>query len=211
MKPQASKPMTSILDTVRNIRAMMRNRRGVAAIEFAFIVPVLLCLYLVTMEASDAIEVNKKVSRMASSVADLVTQQSRVQKSEVVAMMKIATAALQPYKRTASSLEVTAMQLGTETTPVARVVWSVKLDSSGNPIAVAAKNSVVSDTRLDNIRTAGAFYVRVTSKLPYQPMTLYASGGDNVGLLSAFSNIAMGETFYLRPRISTSIACDDCP
>lgn len=210
MKP--SSPLKTFLrSAARPIRAIAGNRRGVAAVEFAFIVPVLLCLYLVTMEASEAIEVNKKVSRMASSVADLITQQSRMQKSEVVAVMKIATAALQPYHRSTSDIQVTAIQLGTEATPVARAVWSVKLDSSGNPIAVVAKNSVINDTRLDNIRTAGAFYIRVTSTLPYQPMSTYSPTSPALGLLSAFSNIQMGETFYLRPRVSTTIPCDDCP
>ena len=51
------------------------DRRGVAAIEFALVVPLLLCMYFVTMEVSQAIETNKKVSRVGSMVADLVTQQ----------------------------------------------------------------------------------------------------------------------------------------
>ncbi|MBN9074506.1 MAG: pilus assembly protein [Rhizobiales bacterium] len=198
-------------NAVRQVRAIANNKRGVAAIEFGFIVPVLLCMYLVTMEASDAIEVNKKVSRMASTVADLVTQQSRMQKSEVLAVMKIATASLQPYNRSKPSLEITAIQMGTETTPVARAAWSVKLDSSGNAAAVVAKTSVINDARLDNIRTAGAFYIRVSSHLPYQSMMAYSPTGEGLGLLSAFTNIQMGETFYLRPRVSTTIPCDDCP
>ena len=54
------------------------DRRGVAAIEFAFIVPVLLIMYFVTMEASQAIETSKKVSRIGSMVADLITQQQTI-------------------------------------------------------------------------------------------------------------------------------------
>ena len=53
------------------------DRRGVAAIEFALVAPLLLCMYFVTMEVSQAIETNKKVSRIGSMVADLVTQQQQ--------------------------------------------------------------------------------------------------------------------------------------
>ncbi|TIV71910.1 MAG: pilus assembly protein, partial [Mesorhizobium sp.] len=68
-----------------------RDRRGVAAIEFAFIVPVLLIMYFITMEASQAIETSKKVSRIGSMVADLVTQQQTVVKANLDAIMKIGT------------------------------------------------------------------------------------------------------------------------
>ena len=57
------------------IARLLGDRRGAAAIEFAFIAPLLLSMYLVTMEVSQAIEVNKKIARVGSMVADLVTQQ----------------------------------------------------------------------------------------------------------------------------------------
>jgi len=195
----------------RRVRALLKDRRGVAAVEFAFVVPVLLCMYFITMEASQGIEVSKKVSRMGSAVADLITQQSAITKAEVTAIMRIGEAIIQPYNRSAPTLEVTAIQLGTETTPVARVAWSLKLNSSGAPVAVLTKNSVVSDSQLDKIREAGAFYIRVRSRLNYEPVVTWNADASSVGLLSAFNDINMGETFYLRPRISQKIPCDDCP
>lgn len=75
------------------------DRRGVAAIEFAFLAPVLLAMYFVTMEVSQGIETNKKVSRIASMVADLVTQQSSVTEADIKAIMDIGISTLQPYNR----------------------------------------------------------------------------------------------------------------
>ena len=71
------------------IARVAADRRGVAAIEFALVAPLLLCMYFVTMEVSQAIETNKKVSRIGSMVADLVTQQQTTTKSEVDAIMQI--------------------------------------------------------------------------------------------------------------------------
>jgi Flp pilus assembly protein TadG len=193
------------------LRAILRDRRGVAAIEFAFIVPVFLCGYFITMEATQGLEVNRKVARMASSAGDLITQQSAITRSEVQAIMNIGGAIIQPYNRSEPTLEVTAIQFGNEPTPVARVVWSMRLDGQGNPVAVAAKNSIVTDAELTPLRSAGAFFIRATSHLAYEPVVTWAPGREPVGLLAAFSGINMGETYYLRPRPSMTIPCADCP
>src|SRR5690606_29147070 len=74
-----------------------RDRRGIAAIEFALIAPILLALYFLTMEVSQGIETNKKLSRLGSTVADLITQQNSVTKDDLDAIMKIGGTTLLPY------------------------------------------------------------------------------------------------------------------
>ena len=91
------------------------DRRGVAAIEFALVAPLLLCMYFVTMEVSQAIETNKKVSRVGSMVADLVTQQSTTSMSELEAIMQIGQALLTPYYRSKPDDHVTAIEITDET------------------------------------------------------------------------------------------------
>jgi Flp pilus assembly protein TadG len=38
---------------------LIPDRRGVAAVEFALVAPLLLCMYFVTMEVAQGIEANK--------------------------------------------------------------------------------------------------------------------------------------------------------
>ena len=71
---------------------LAKDRRGAAAIEFAFVAPVLLVLYMMTMEIAQAIDTNKKVGRMASLTADLVTQEQDITKSEIDAIMYLYSA-----------------------------------------------------------------------------------------------------------------------
>src|SRR5690606_19494517 len=92
-------------------RLMLRDRTGVAALEFALIVPLLLALYLVTMEVAQAIEANKKVARVGSMVADLVTQMPEITKSELEGVMRIGEATLQPYNRSKPTIMVTAIEV----------------------------------------------------------------------------------------------------
>jgi Flp pilus assembly protein TadG len=184
------------------------DRRGVAAIEFAFIAPLLLALYFVTMEVSQAIESNKKVSRVGSMVGDLVTQQQTINKAELEAIMRIGEATLQPYNRTKPEIIVTAIEITDEASPKTRVVWSRKL-LNGTFSAGAAKLSATTVPPKLNIK--GTFLVRVESKLNYSPMiTWSADQKEALGLTAAFSSISMHENYYLRPRLSTTIPCADC-
>ena len=166
-----------------------RDRRGVAAIEFAFIVPVLLIMYFITMEASQAIETSKKVSRIGSMVADLVTQQQTVVKANLDAMMQIGTSTLQPYNRSLPTIIITGIQITDEASPRVLVAWSRKLVGTTYS-ADAAVNSITTVPAALQIRNT--FLVRVESDLGYKPIIAWsASNSQGLGLTSAFSNISM--------------------
>lgn len=187
-----------------------RDRRGVAAIEFAFIVPVLLAMYFITMEASQAIETSKKVSRIGSMVADLVTQQQSLVKADLDAMMKIGGTTLLPYNRSTPKIIITAIQMSDEATPTVTVAWSRKL-VSGVYSADAGKGTAT--TVPATLRIRNTFLIRVESDLGYTPIIAWDKNNAqqrSAGLLSTFSNINMSETYYLRPRRSPTIPCSDC-
>ncbi|MER9724205.1 MULTISPECIES: TadE/TadG family type IV pilus assembly protein [unclassified Mesorhizobium] len=177
------------------------DRRGVAAIEFAFVVPVLLIMYFVTMEASQAIETSKNVSRVSSMVADLITQQQTIVATDIDAIMKIGTSTLQPYRRSTPTIIVTAIHISDSAALNVEVVWSRKVGSSaGGPITVPPA-----------LRIRNTFLIRVQSILGYVPVIAWsADNSQQLGLTSAFSTIVMKETYYLRPRRSTTIPCSGC-
>lgn len=195
----------AMADRIRRFRA---DRGGAAAIEFAFIAPILLALYFVTMEVAQGIEANRKVGRVGSMVADLVTQQQWITKAEVDAIMAIGEATLQPYNRTRPKIIVTAISISNDATPKATVVWSRKL-ANGTASQDAAPGATV--TVPPKLNIANTFLVRVSGELDYRPMiTWTAQQKSALGLVSAFDSIAMKETYYLRPRMSSQILCGDC-
>ena len=98
----------------------------------------LLSLYFVSMEVSQAIEVNKKVGRVGSMVADLITQQQATSKSEVDAILKIGESILQPYNRTKGKIVVTAIQVTDEDSPKVKVAWSRQLVNGSTSPGLAA-------------------------------------------------------------------------
>lgn len=183
-------------------------RAGVAAVEFAFIAPVLLSLYFVTMEVSQAIEVNKKVGRVGSMVADLLTQQQSITKSEVDAILQIGESILQPYNRSKGAIEVTAIQITDEDSPKVQVVWSRKLENGTTGPGVAKGSTTTVPAKL---KIRDTFLMRVESELSYKPVITWAADQKKVlGLAAAFDGISMGERYYLRPRMSETVPCGDC-
>ncbi|WP_027054501.1 TadE/TadG family type IV pilus assembly protein [Mesorhizobium erdmanii] len=193
----------------RKAAGFCSNRRGVAAVEFALIVPILLIMYFMTMEASQAIETSKKVSRIGSMVADLVTQQPTIVKADLDAIMKIGTSTIQPYNRSVPNITITAIQVTTDTPPQVKVVWSRKVASGVNSVGATAGTATTVPATLN---VAGTFLIRVESNLSYAPIISWSTDSpQKLGLTQSLTTtIPMGETYYLRPRRSLTIPCADC-
>ncbi|CAN7639864.1 pilus assembly protein [Aminobacter sp. LjRoot7] len=188
--------------------ALIGDSRGIAAVEFALIAPLLLSLYFVTMEVSQGIETNKKVSRVASMVADLITQQQTITSAEVDAVMRIGESILQPYSRSTGKIIITAIEITNEAAPKVLVVWSRKLVNGVTSIdAIKGTATNVPPT----LKIKGTFLIRVESDLAYKPVITWAAESKPaLGLAAAFDGIAMSEKYYLRPRMSQTVPCPDC-
>ncbi|MEI9426570.1 TadE/TadG family type IV pilus assembly protein [Mesorhizobium sp. Cs1299R1N3] len=185
------------------------NRRGVAAVEFALIAPILLVMYFMTLEASQAIETSKKVSRVGSMVADLVTQQPSIVKADLDAIMKIGSVTLQPYNRSTPNITITAIQVTTDATPKVNVMWSRKVV---NGVYSVATTLPATTTVPATLKVPGTFLIRVESNLNYLPIIGWTTDSpQKLGMTPSLTTaIPMGETYYLRPRRSVTIPCGDC-
>ncbi len=68
---------------------VLRDRKGTGAIEFALILPIMLALYMGSFELSLGFSMARKVSRAASTVADLVAQRSSVTAADLDQMKTV--------------------------------------------------------------------------------------------------------------------------
>jgi len=183
---------------------LIPDRRGVAAVEFALVAPLLLSMYFVTVEVALGIEANRKVGRVGSMVADLITQNSEITPDQLKAIMKIGESIMQPYNRSAPKIVATAIEIAADSEIT--VAWSGKLENG-----TFTKGSVTSATVPPALNKPGSFLVRVESELIYKPLIIWSKEAKpTLGLLAAFDSINMKETYYLRPRMSPTVKCDDC-
>jgi len=69
-----SKLHSSCARKLNKLRDFKKDSEGVAAVEFALIAPILLLLFIGTIEVSLMIAVDRKISRTSSAIADLIAQ-----------------------------------------------------------------------------------------------------------------------------------------
>ena len=95
-------------------RAFARSRGGVAAVEFAFILPVMLLLYIGVVDVTRGVIASRKLNLLSRTVSDLVSQQPSaltVPISKLSAILGSATAVMRPFSTTSLILTVSAVDI----------------------------------------------------------------------------------------------------
>jgi Flp pilus assembly protein TadG len=163
-----------------------RDRKGVAALEFALILPVMLILYLGGFEVSDAVLINKKVSHATSVLGDLVTQVQALDDTEMSNILDATEAVVSPYGTTDFSILVMGVTIDAQSQ--ATVTWR----SARNATAPACGSAVVLPA---GILQPSTFLVVADIGYAFSPPFGKFITGD----------IDLTDKFYLRPRYSNAI------
>lgn len=181
----------------RAVERFRRSTEGVGAVEFALIVPILLIIYLMSFEITVAISVNRKVTRSASDIADIVTQKSPIDKSFLATMPYVANAVIAPYS--SSGLTVKISGISVDALSVARIAWSWQSGGT-RPYTVGAPVSIPVDLAIPN-----SFLVHSELTLPYS-LLFYLPGLNGTSVKS----LTISKDFYYRQRTGNNITCSDC-
>lgn len=184
------------------------DKRGVAALEFALIAPVLILLYLGTVEMTDGVDVNKNLGRATSMVADLVTQQTTVTVSDLSNIMKIGQATLLPYRRDTPQITIVSINISAAGNPT--VIWSRRLVNGSETRPYNAGSAITLDA---NLRIPSTTVVQVEMKLAYAPRVPWTiTGKTNTAAGASIIGIPMSKTSYGRIRQgSNAVTCSNCP
>ena len=91
------------------------DQRGVSAVEFALMLPLMVALYLGVVEISQGIAAHRKMTMTTRTVADLVSQTSNVANTYMTNALNAATAVMAPFpdsklKITVSSIKIDRRQ-----------------------------------------------------------------------------------------------------
>ena len=80
-----------------------RDQRGVSAVEFAMLLPLMITLYLGAVEISQGVAIDRKVTLTARTVADLASQVTSINNSDMTNMLNAAAAVIAPFAAEPSS------------------------------------------------------------------------------------------------------------
>lgn len=170
----------------RRLSEFVKDKRGVSAVEFAMLLPLMLTLYLGGVEVSQGISIDRKVTLTARTVADLVAQVSSIDTAGVNAALGAATAVMAPYPD--SSAKVTVSVVDIDANGNAKIKWS----STKNGTARAIGSSVTLPAALNVPSTS---LVWGEASYDYQPSIGYVVTG----------NMNLTDQIFMRPRLSETI------
>jgi Flp pilus assembly protein TadG len=178
------------------LRRLVDDRRGVGAIEFAIVAPLLMMAYVGAFEVSVAITVSRKVSRASSTVSDLLTQTTTTSKATLDTMKDVTKVVLAPFSQADFTMKITGISVAPD--GKATVAWS-RDQKAGTPYA---KGSAV--TLPKEMDAKDTFIVRTELVVPHNILLMAP------GLNSKINTLDLGKTSYFRQRVGNKIDCSDC-
>lgn len=179
------------------LRRFRKSEGGLAAVEFAFIAPVLGSLLVGTIEVCNALECKQKITSVASSVADLVAQTSTTSTTDLSNIFAAANQVIYPFPTSGAKIVVSSIV--SDGAGNGTVAWSQASSGSG-----LTKNSAV--TVPTGLMSASSCAKGACSVILATITYSYTSPLGKFFL----SPTTMSDYFYSRPRESAIITCTDC-
>lgn len=180
------------------------NSRGVAAIEFALVFPVLLILFFVMVNLSQHITMNRRLAVTANLVTDLVTRNRTVQPSDLIDYFEAARLALRPAGTGSLAIDIYGYQRdATGSFVISRWKKFLTNGTGGTPVAATAASCTAPNT--NNYKTlikSSDIIVTVVCMNFNAPVPAY-------GTTQFFGPLTrMRHEVVMRPRLATSLECN---
>lgn len=176
---------------VRFFRRLAGDERGVSAVEFALLAPLLIAFYFGLAEFCQGFMAQKRMGHVASMVADIVAQEQTVSTTSLSGVFDIGVLIMKPFSATPLTMRVSSV---TRTNNVAKVDWSY-----GRGVVAKKPGDVV--TLPADLIVNGQSIIMSEATYDYASPVDYLMPGT-----TKFSH-----TYYLRPRTVDKVPCSNCP
>jgi Flp pilus assembly protein TadG len=186
----------------QRLAGLWRDCSGIAATEFAIIVPLMLVLFFGVVEFSTAVAVDRKVTLTARTLADLVSQNTTTTTAQVTSYLGFGTLVMSQYAQapySATTLHSTVSELFVDpNSHTAKVQWS-------NGYAARPTSQVVTIPTALNVD--GSYLIFSEVSYLYTP---------TIGYVMASGGVNLSDVAYTRPRQSlcvlyNAVANSPCP
>ena len=175
----------------RLLSRFILTRDGVAAVEFALVLPLLITLYIGTVEASRALSYDRRLTSAASALGDLVAQtKGSLTQAELADLFSVAEITVTPYG--ASNLKQIATHVYVNADGDTNIEWS-----EGHNGGVAHAEDTPYDLPVEFTNVARDTYVIVSEvEMNYEPITSFIFS----------EGITLYQEYYYVARFGDSIA-----
>lgn len=180
-----------IMKLIMRLRRFRRDDGGMALVEFAMVLPVMMLLYLGGVAVTQGVMTNRKVVLLNHAIGDMITQVTDLTSDSATKTFGAAAAILAPYSSSSAILSMRVSSVKISASGAACVEWSTSPTSG---FARAAKSDVTSVVPSE-LRTANTWLIMPETQYKYTPIV----GVDITGTIN------MQKTLFLRPRVSSRV------
>lgn len=189
-------------ETLQRLRAAAADFRaaqhGLAATEFALILPIMVLMYLGTVEVTQGVQAKRRVNMLARTLADLTSQSANLSSTGLSSIFDAGKVVMAPLSTTTLKMRVTSVIV----TPGGQtcVDWSFSSPTGdthpvGGPVSIPAG-------LIDPDATTWQSVIMAEVQYGYTPVTAHVI----TGTINITDNPA-----YMRPRASTRVTIDGVP
>jgi Flp pilus assembly protein TadG len=164
-----------------------KSTRGVAAVEFAMVLPVLATLFLASFDGGRAVAVYMKVRAASYSLAAIANQYAVINDAAMSGIFTATSDVLAPYPTGPLALTVSGISISA--TGKAKVNWS----STQGGVARAVNSPITLPTNLDIPST-----FLILSEVSYQYTPMF-------GYFNNSTAISLSDSLYVAPRSTATV------
>lgn len=161
---------------------LIRDDRGVSAVEFALIAPLMLSLYLGCVGLSDGVSADRKLTLVSSTVANLVAQSTALTDTDMTNIFSASGAIMSPYSTSNLTMAVSCLKI--DASKNVTVKWSKGYNGGS---ALSGSVSIPTD-----LKVANSQLILAKASYAYTPPV----GSGITGTLN------LSQQMYMTPRIS---------
>jgi Flp pilus assembly protein TadG len=185
-----------------------KDRSGVAAIEFAMIVPIMLVALFATIEFSSAVAIDRKISLVARALVNLTSQGAQATAADLAIYNAAANKIMLPYVQPiypTPNMTITELYID-PSSGNARVQWSQGSAPRSIGSIVAIPVSLIARNPNTNAILPSQYLIFSEVNVLYTPLQI----GWGTGLMSG-AGVPLSDVAYTRPRQSVCVFYPSTP
>ncbi|CAN7498726.1 TadE/TadG family type IV pilus assembly protein [Caulobacter sp. LjRoot300] len=172
----------------RRLSRFWRDRRGVSAVEFALIAPVLIIFYFGMAEMTQAMLAQRRLSHLTASIGDIVARDQQLTDARRDDLFSVGNVLMSPFPT--STLRLCLVSIVSDANGKDVVAWS---DPSNAPVDCPARNAVL-DIPV-SVLPAGKSVIMSKASYEY----------NSVFKFMIPQALTFRRTYYLKPRLSEQV------
>jgi len=180
----------------RCLTGFWRDRTGVSALEFAFVLPLMLTIYIGSFELSQGLSAKTKVTQTSRTVTDLVARSTNITTSQMSDIFNATNTVMSPFTITTASFVLVVSTINIDANSNTTIAASCASDGNtyytpGQTVSVPAA-LVVPNSQL----------IWGTASYTYTPFLV--RGG--APFYTMVGPVSLNDQMYMAPRMSPTVS-----